>query len=241
MLRRIGKGLRHPRQGLAYVLVGKVKFELLYGPKPWEIHRFNMITRETCFIWKPVGTLEEHMTGVTDIHEHLATLHMFTVEHDFRGVLELGTSMGESTIALLLAVRRIGGHVTSIDMNPCLEARQAVERLGLSVNWTFKQGDDLQVEWREPIDLLLIDTSHKYEHTLKELEKFEPHVREGGMILMHDIVSFPEVNNAMTQYVKGRNDLRPYRYLNNNGLGIIFKGGSRIVPSEQPRVSDSRS
>lgn len=61
------------------------------------------------------------------------------------------------------------------------------------------------------------------QHTLKELEKYEPHVREGGIITLHDIITFPSVMKAIDEYLRNRNDLRLYKYLHNNGLAVIFK------------------
>jgi len=54
--------------------------------------------------------------------------------------------------------------------------------------------DDLQFgrTWSRSIDLLFIDTSHAYSHTLEELELFGQHVRERGFICLHDTVSHPE-------------------------------------------------
>ena len=74
-----------------------------------------------------------------------------------------------------------------------------------------------------------IDTSHTYEHTLKELQKYEPYVRIGGIITLHDTISFPEVMTAISDYVKNRRDLRVYNYLHNNGLAVIFKGKRETV------------
>jgi predicted O-methyltransferase YrrM len=242
--RIIGSGLRNPRKSLEYLLLGPQKFKLLYifyseylllGPQKFKLLYMTRELKDTCYGWKPTDTLEDHMTSMTDIHEHLITLWMLAVEHGFLRVLELGTRTGESTIALLLAAKRNGGHVTSIDMDACVAARQAVEKLNLSDYWTFMQHDDLQVGWNEPIDLLFVDTSHTYEQTLKELEKFEPHVLEGGIIVMHDIVHDPPVDQAIMNYIKERSGLRLYRYLNNNGLAIIFKGKSRVAPPEQPQ------
>jgi predicted O-methyltransferase YrrM len=242
----IGAGLRNPRKSLEYLLLGPQKFKLLYifyseylslGPQKFKSLYLTPEFRDTCYRWKPTDALEDHMTSITDIHEHLATIWMLAVEHGFQRVLELGTRKGESTTALLLAAKQNNGHVTSIDIDACLDARQAVEKLNLSDYWTFMQHDDLQVEWTEPIDLLFIDTSHTYEQTLKELEKFEPHVREGGTIIMHDIVADPPVHDAIMHYITGRNGLRLYRYINNNGLAIIFKGKSRVAHPQQLQSS----
>jgi len=163
------------------------------------------------------------MIKPTDIHEHLATLFMLTVELNLKTIVELGTGPGESTIALLYAAKQIGGKVNSIDTDPCLEAKEKIKALGLQEYWTFIQGDDLKVEWNKPIDHLFIDTSHTFNQTIRELEKYEPYVNYGGIITIHDIVGYPEVLQAINSYIKDRTDLRLYKYFNNWGLGIIFK------------------
>ena len=71
--------------------------------------------------------------------------------------------------------------------------------------------------------------AHTYEHTLKELRKYEPYVRIGGIITLHDIISFPEVMTAISDYVENRRDLRVCSYLNNNGLAVIFKGKREAI------------
>lgn len=175
-------------------------------------------------LFQPLNTLEFVMTKPSDIWAHLPTLYMLTVEYNLRTIVELGTAEGESTVTLLQAASQIGGVVYSIDIARCPKAHEIIKRAGLYRCWNFIQADDLQFVWNQPIDHLFIDTSHLYEHTLKELQKYEPHVREGGIITLHDIVSFPEVMAAITTYTKNRGDLRLYKYFHNNGLAIIFKG-----------------
>jgi hypothetical protein len=43
---------------------------------------------------KPDNALEAHVVKPTDIHEHLATLYMITVELNLRTVVELGDRWG---------------------------------------------------------------------------------------------------------------------------------------------------
>jgi len=159
----------------------------------------------------------------TDIHEHLCTLYLLTIELKLTNVLELGTRSGASTIAFLQALKEINGNLTSIDMDPCLEAKKIVNDSHLNQNWKFIQGDDLKVKWDEPIDHLFIDTSHTYDHTLAELKKYEPYVKEGGIITLHDTISSPPVLKAIKKYLESNKELKFYHYFNNNGLGILKK------------------
>jgi len=216
MKRKLKYGFHHPREALTYLFFPQ-KRRLIRAEKAvseWETMERNI---------KPSSPLEACMIKPTDIHEHLATLFMLTVELNLKTIVELGTAGGESTIAFLYAAKQIGGKVYSIDINPCLEAKERIKTLGLQEYWTFIQGDDLKVEWNKPLDHLFIDTSHTFNQTIRELEKYEPYVNYGGIITIHDIVGYPEVLQAINSYIKDRTDLRLYKYFNNWGLGIIFK------------------
>ena len=168
--------------------------------------------------------LEYHTRYPSDIYGHLPTLFMLSTEFKSRTIVELGTRGGLSTTAFLLAAKKTGGHVFSFDIDPCTDAKKQIELLGLEEYWTFTQADDLKVPWDRTIDHLFIDTSHTFAHTLAELQKFERYVKQGGILTMHDFVSFAEVDDALRKYTENRPDLRIYRYFNNNGLAVIFKG-----------------
>jgi len=206
-------GLKDPKKGLEYLILGDKNFNTLQ----------NLNTHSCFSIDKTENPLESQMTQPTDIHEHLQTLHMLTVELNLKNILELGTRTGESTIALLLAAKEIGGKVTSVDIDPCEPAKQNVKNLDLESFWTFIQHDDLKLNWNEEIDHLFIDTSHTYDHTVLEFKKFEPLVKKGGLITLHDIVSCPPVLDAINDYISNRKDLRFYKFFHNNGLGVIRK------------------
>ena len=123
---------------------------------------------------------------------------MFTKELGLKTIVELGMRGDESTISLLYAAKETGGMVLSFDVDDCPGAKRSVSELGLSDDWRFKQTDDLPVIWQKTIDHHFIDTSHTYEQTVAELRKFEPFVRDGGIMTMHDRVTFPDVKNAMS-------------------------------------------
>lgn len=216
MIRKLKYGFHHPKEALLYLLSPQ-KYRALEAEK--FVAKGEAMERNL----KPNNPLEECMIKPTGIHEHLATLYMLTVELNLRTIVELGTRRGESTIALLSAAKEIGGKVYSIDIDPCLVAKERIKTLGLQEHWVFIQGDDLKVEWETPIDHLFIDTTHMFDQTLKELEKWEPFVKHGGIITIHDIVTFPEELQAINSYIKNRRDLRLYKYFNNFGLAVIFK------------------
>src|SRR3989442_265699 len=123
-----------------------------------------------------VPALERVFARCSDIYAHLPTLYRLTVDGKRKRTLELGTRDGDSTIALLLAAREIGGTLTSVDLEPCPIATARVDGAGLRDLWTFVQQDDLGLDWDRPIDHLFVDTSHRYSHTIDELRKYEPFV-----------------------------------------------------------------
>ncbi len=223
---RLGTALRHPREALLYLTLGQKQYRDLRGSSGHTCYKAQAKNLNLPF--------SKHVVKPTNIHEHLITLYMLTKQFNLRTILELGTGTGESTVPLLFAAKEIGGVVYSIDIDQCKEAKRTVESYGLSPYWNFAQGNDLAVEWKRPIDHLFIDTSHSFDNTLAELKKYEPFVNRGGVITIHDSVSFPEVKDAVEDCISGRVDLQAYEYLNNNGLIVLFKGiKPRAAPPEE--------
>ncbi|MBI2889843.1 MAG: class I SAM-dependent methyltransferase [Nitrospirae bacterium] len=165
-------------------------------------------------------------TWELDISDHLPTLAMLTVEHRLTRVVELGVRRGASTLVLLESVARLGGHVTSVDVDPCEDARSHVESAGLGRFWTFLQGEDTSPEvlgqTPQAIDHLLIDTCHLYEQTRREFEAYLPKVRPNGFITLHD-TEMAGVVRAISELLEANPSYRYYNYFNSHGFGIIRK------------------
>jgi cephalosporin hydroxylase len=134
-----------------------------------------------------VTTLEERyveqLRTPSDIHLHLPTFVRLVENSGATKVIELGTRTGVSTIAWLYALELVGGHLWSVDT----DERPAI---GDHDHWTFIQGDDCSpqvfAQLPSPVDVVFIDTSHDYDHTLRELNLYRWLVRPGGKILLHD-------------------------------------------------------
>ncbi len=78
-------------------------------------------------------------------------------------------------------------------------------------------------------DVLFIDTSHEYEHTLKELHAYMPGLAPGGMALFHDTrlvgyrcprENYPPVRLALEDYCK-ETGLSWEEIPGEYGLGVI--------------------
>ena len=126
----------------------------------------------------------------SDIQEYLPLLYDFARLCDKARVLELGTRRGFSTLALLAGAEESGGHVWSSDINDVTTDPDGMKAWAGCGTWTFVHGDDMDpdVQARLPaeVDVLFIDTSHEYEHTVREIEVFLPRVVPGGAALFHD-------------------------------------------------------
>jgi predicted O-methyltransferase YrrM len=118
----------------------------------------------------------------SDIYLHLPRMVEIVEALDAKHVLELGTRTGVSTTAWLYALERTGGRLTSVDLD-------TKPPIGEFDHWAYIQGDDCDpaiIDQLEPADIVFIDTSHWYRHTVQELAIYRWMVRPGGVICMHD-------------------------------------------------------
>lgn len=162
----------------------------------------------------------------SDISEHLPTLVDLVIEHDAQSVLELGTRSGVSTVAFLYALEQTGGKLISVDVD-------GAPNIGNHPHWQFIQGDDTDPSVFAQCDLadiVFIDTSHGYRHTLQELYLYSHLVRRPGLMVLHDTElehpigeplrpAYP-VKKAVTEFCESEG----YQWTNNPvswGLAVI--------------------
>ena len=158
----------------------------------------------------------DRLSRWSDIQESLPFLHETAKSYQNVRVLELGTRKGNSTLAFLAAAEAVDGHVTSVDINPVADDPAGMLPWSRHPRWTFIQGDDMDpaVQARLPleVDVLFIDTSHFYDHTLAELHAYMPRVVPGGIALFHDTDlymntsgvqdDYPQVSKALNEYCR---------------------------------------
>lgn len=161
----------------------------------------------------------------SDVNEHLVYMVDLCVELDAKRIIELGVRQGVSTTAWLHGLEQTDGKLWSVD----IEGRPEIH----SSRWTFIQGSDTNADvlakLPESVDIVFVDTSHRFAHTLEELALYTPRVRSGGRIVLHDTeVESPDLTNetdfpvkrAVAQFC----DANGYRWTNrenNNGLATI--------------------
>lgn len=175
----------------------------------------------------------DRLSRWSDIQEYLPYLFERACSYGNVRVLELGARRGNSTLAFLAAAEKTDGHVTSADIVNVIRDPRGMLPWSRSRRWTFVHGDDMdeRVQSRLPgeVDVLFLDTSHEYEHTLAELDAYMPRVARGGVALFHDTrllgytcprPDYPAVRLALDDYCE-REGISWQEIPGNYGLGVI--------------------
>jgi cephalosporin hydroxylase len=126
----------------------------------------------------------------TDISDHLPTLFAESLSLQPRLIVELGVRSGESTFVFERVARLSGARCVSVDIEDS-------SRVSQDRQWLFVQSDDLKFAKEFPawcrqnglpteIDILFIDTSHFFEHTVQEIEHFFPLLAPVAKVIFHD-------------------------------------------------------
>lgn len=138
----------------------------------------------------PLAEIQKHFMSKTDISDHLLTLFSVAYQAKPKLIVELGVNTGESTFVFSKVASLTGGKLVSIDINDCSKSSDYQD-------WNFVQSDDVQFAqrfsaWAElknlpkEIDLLFIDTSHEYKHTVEEIKVWFPKLSKNAVVIFHD-------------------------------------------------------
>lgn len=157
-------------------------------------------------------------------------------QRGLRTVVEVGVRWGTSTNAFLYGIRDRGRKDSKIQLHSfdIKDCSGVVKDETLKPYWTFKQEDSKSVDWKHgDIDVLLIDGDHSYEGCLADYEKFEPFVKEGGIILFHDpLWPHKGVTKVFWDHVKYPKSILP---LSKSGMGIIYKKTGQLYDGSKIR------
>lgn len=129
-------------------------------------------------------------------------------------IVEIGSYKGRSTCSLALGCKGTRKRVYAIDAFdggpdlPRADSFEAfsknIEKCGVGefVKPLIGTSAQFATHWTEPIHLLFVDGSHKYEDVLADFHGFFPHVVRGGIIAFHDVESnWPGVLRAWTDVI----------------------------------------
>jgi len=142
----------------------------------------------------------------SDLASAVLLLYNKVLELKAKLVLELGVRSGISTRAFLLALKETNGKLISIDIKDYPGTRETIKRMNLDKYWTFIVADDREYykELDKKFDIIFIDTSHEYKHTLFEIEKYSRFLKPRGVLLLHDTRAkdYPGVKKAILTFLE---------------------------------------
>ena len=115
-----------------------------------------------------------------------------------RRVVQLGHHYGYSALLLGFTLRAMGARpgLFTIDIDPaaCEFTRRWLAHAGLCDHVVVREGDSADPRLADdaaavlggPPEVVLVDSSHAYSHTLAELDLWTPRLPVGGLVLLHD-------------------------------------------------------
>ncbi len=179
---RLKKAIKRPKIGAMYLITRTYNavVDRVEGNEP------NYIETES----KELNEVKKKSLKRTEISDHLETLFIKSLSIKPKLIVELGVSYGKSTFVFERVARLCKSNFVSVDINDC----SGVCQYG---DWHFIQKDDIAFarefkEWCKArninpmIDILFIDTSHIYEHTVQEIQHWFPFLSEKAIVFFHD-------------------------------------------------------
>lgn len=122
-------------------------------------------------------------------------------QHNFNTMIEVGIDTGKTTFFLLDNIPNLTIYAVDKDINKFYTSdvkERYRERLiplqGLSHVVADKIKDGIA-------DIVFIDADHSYESVKRDIEKYSPKLKIGGLLTGHDI-DYPGVNQAVTEVIK---------------------------------------
>jgi predicted O-methyltransferase YrrM len=178
------------------------------------------------YLWK---YFHDPKTGHGIIKGHLLIMYSIVMGMKAKNIVEVGMRYGDSTRALLYATQRFNGRVTSVDVADYPETLKLIKAFGLDKYHNFIKGRSTEIaaKWNNlngtyPIDILLLDGGHQYKEHKEDFEAWYPHVRPGGLTLIHDVN--PDEPHGYG-YEHFKNEVLP----NHEAAALMFGGGLGIV------------
>jgi len=155
-------------------------------------------------------------------------LYRLILKENPRNILELGTSIGYSTIWLGLAAREIDAHVLSVDNNPekIETASQNVVQAGLSETITVRLGDavdimkELKTE-KKSFEFIFMDTDK--ENYLKHFKLANKILVQGGLLAADNAVDMRELMLDFIEYVENNSKFKTTLVRIGNGVELVRK------------------
>lgn len=126
----------------------------------------------------------------TQTNDHLVNLFIESIQIKPKLIVELGVMKGESTFVFERVAKLCDSKLISVDIADCSKVTSWKD-------WIFIKSDDIEFSKKflnvcedskilPKIDILFIDTSHYFEHTVKEIEHWFPFLGDNAKVFFHD-------------------------------------------------------
>ena len=139
------------------------------------------------------GPISEHTTGEAALLRRHA--------EGASCVVEIGVAEGGSAVELRAAMKPAGilalvdpypaGRLFGLNMAQVVAHRAVARVPGARVEWMRMRGDEACLAWSQPIDLIFLDGDHAFAAVRADWEGWSPHVRPGGIVMLHDARVIP--------------------------------------------------
>jgi len=160
-----------------------------------------------------------------------------------RVVVETGTHQGYSATYAAQAMidAKIAGHVWTIDP---YDSSHLWENTNAAryVTWLQDISFNVMDQLPEVIDFLVLDSEHSFDTLSREVEMYEPRLRIGGTMFLHDTLVFPEMSPVILALRdSGRFEMitfdtpRTYRMIGKGcGVTVLIKKRSGDPVNSEP-------
>ncbi|MEO6971780.1 MAG: class I SAM-dependent methyltransferase [Chthoniobacterales bacterium] len=180
----------------------------------------------------------------------ISLLHGLVMGNRCARIVQLGTCSGYSSLLLGFMLRRMnlpdGLFTLDIDPDLCSLTQRWLERAGLTSFVTVAEGNSLdpallaaaQQHFGGAPELILLDSSHEYRATVRELDLWYPALQDGGLFLVHDVSLFA-VGFDVTGQGGVRRAFNEWRRQNPQAEAICLNGESRTMDLPRPLYKDA--
>lgn len=180
----------------------------------------------------------------------LSTLQGFILGNRAARIVQLGTHAGYSALLLGFMLRRMnaerGLFTLDIDATMCATAHRWIDRADLGKFVYVAEGDSLDPrsvnaarDYLEAApELIILDSSHEYRATLRELDLWYAALAPGGLMVVHDVSKF-----AQQFDVTGEGGVRrafdEWRAANRDAETFLLNGEARSMDLPRPLYKDA--
>lgn len=180
----------------------------------------------------------------------LSTLHGFVLGNRAARIVQLGTHAGYSALLLGFMLRRMnarcGLFTLDIDAEMCAIAQSWIDRAELSDFVDVAEGDSLDPRSVERArdylagapELIILDSSHEYVATRRELDLWYDALAPGGLLVVHDVSRFAQTFDV-TREGGVRRAFDEWRAANREAETFLLNGESRSMDLPRPLYKDA--